>query len=223
MFTHESSTHRLQDLAGVVLCGGQSRRMGMPKAWLPCGTDTMLQQIVRRLSEVLARVVVIASPDDSLPVLSSDVLIEHDRNPDRGPLEGLAVGLSSIQGVAHAAMVVACDVPLLRSDLVRRLANLLDKHDAVVPRVEGRPHPLVAVYRTRVLETVERHLAAGSLSLRELLAEIDVRYVESAELQEVDPHLESLRNINRPQQYRDFVQQFGFEVPKDLRSEGGSG
>ena len=105
MFNQQSSIPQLRDTAGIVLCGGSSIRMGMPKAWLPCGTDTFLQQIVGRLSEVLSPVIVVSSPDQSLPPLDSGVVLAHDRNPGRGPLEGLAAGLQSLPEAIETAVV----------------------------------------------------------------------------------------------------------------------
>lgn len=219
MFNQQSSTPQLRDTAGIVLCGGSSIRMGMPKAWLPCGTDTFLQQIVGRLSEVLSPVTVVSSPDQSLPPLDSGVILAHDRNPGRGPLEGLAAGLRSLPGATQTAVVVACDVPLLKPQLVCHLANLLESHDAVVPLVDGRPHPLVAVYRTRILKQIEGLLQKDQLSMRALLSEIDVRYIEGSDLESIDPDLDSLRNINHPDEYRALAQQLGFEVPEELRGD----
>lgn len=193
--------------------------MGIPKAWLPMGGETVLQHLVHLLTEEVTQVVVVASPEQSLPSLDSAVQITHDRNPDRGPLEGLAAGLSSLSEVKQCAMVVACDVPLLKAAFVQHLISSLGTHDAVVPFVGGKPHPLVAVYRTSVLAKVERQLSFGHLSMREFLAEIDVRYADEPEFLEVDPQLQSLRNINRPEDFRELAREFGIEVPAELRDE----
>ena len=56
-------------IAGIVLCGGQSKRMGKPKAWLPFGGELMLPRVVRILRTVVAPVVVVAAPDQDLPPL----------------------------------------------------------------------------------------------------------------------------------------------------------
>ncbi len=215
----ETAAKPLPHTAGVVLCGGQSLRMGMPKAWLPCGSEVMLQRVVRLMSEVCSPMVVVTSADQTLPTLEPTVAVAHDRNHDQGPLEGLAVALGAIGDSADTAMVVACDVPLLRAALVRHLVDCVQGYDAVVPLVEGRPHPLVAVYRTHVHETIERRLRSGHLKLRDFLGEINVRYVEVDELKSVDPTLESLQNINQPEEYRSFARQLGFEVPTELRRE----
>lgn len=193
--------------------------MGMPKAWLPMGSKTVLQHLAEMLAEELSPVVVVASKGQKLPPLGPNVRITHDRNPDQGPLEGLASGLSSLEAKDVCAMVVACDVPLLKASFVRRLVSLLDTHDAAVPLVAGKPHPLVAVCRTRVLVTVKRQLSEGHLSMRAFLEKIDVRFVDGHHFLDIDPQLQSLRNINRPEDYRALAHELGFEVPAKLRGD----
>ena len=55
--------------AGIVLCGGRSTRMGVPKATLPFGNETMLQRVVRLLHTVVSPVIVVAARDQVLPEL----------------------------------------------------------------------------------------------------------------------------------------------------------
>src|SRR5262245_27673434 len=118
---------------GIVLCGGKSSRMGRPKATLPFGPELMLQRVVRLLGEVVEPIVVVAAPGQELPPLPADVQIARDEREGRGPLEGLSAGLATIAGRAHAAYVTSCDVPLLVPAFVRRLIDLLGKHEIVVP------------------------------------------------------------------------------------------
>ena len=76
--------------AGVVLCGGQSSRMGRPKAWLPFGGEVMLVRVVRLLGEVVSPLVVVAAPGQDVPALPADVAVVRDPERGRGPLQGLA-------------------------------------------------------------------------------------------------------------------------------------
>jgi molybdenum cofactor guanylyltransferase len=65
------------DLGAVVLCGGESRRMGVPKAWLPFGPERLLQWVVR-LVGVVSRPIVVAAPGQELPELPTGVSIVRD-------------------------------------------------------------------------------------------------------------------------------------------------
>ncbi len=76
-------------VGGVVLCGGQSRRMGRAKAWLPFGTEIMLPRVVRLLGEAVSPIVVVAAPEQDLPPLPDDVRVVRDEEKGRGPLQGL--------------------------------------------------------------------------------------------------------------------------------------
>jgi molybdenum cofactor guanylyltransferase len=201
--------------AGIVLCGGQSRRMGQPKAWLPFGPETLLQRVVRILSEVVQPIVVVAAPGQDLPELPRDVEIVHDSEAHHGPLAGLLTGLKALEGRAEAAYLSACDVPFLKPEFVRFLAsgrftsaegNQLDgltptARPIIVPRIDGFPHPLAGVYPVGILPIVEELLHSGQRRLRDLFDHVPTRFLDATDLVEVDASLQSLRNINNLEDY----------------------
>lgn len=200
-------------LAGIVLCGGQSTRMGTPKAWLPFGPEPMLVRVVRLLSAVAAPIVVVGAADDELPPLPSEIRIARDEHAARGPLEGLRTGLATLLAAGHepssAAYVTSCDVPFLVPSFVRKLESLLDDFDAVAPvdsssnRHEARAlaYPLAAVYRLKVVSTVEQLLRSNQLRMSSLLDGIQTRRVPIEDFRDVDPQLDTLVNLNRPEEY----------------------
>src|SRR6185436_21138576 len=75
--------------AGIVLCGGRSTRMGVPKATLPFGNETMLQRVVRLLHTVVSPIIVVAARGQELPPLPEGVFVTRDERDQQGPLEGL--------------------------------------------------------------------------------------------------------------------------------------
>jgi molybdenum cofactor guanylyltransferase len=196
-------------IAGVVLCGGQSSRMGRPKAWLPFGGETMLARVVRLLGEVVAPVVVVAAPGQDVPELPPGVEIVRDPERGRGPLQGLAAGLAALRGRADATYLSSCDVPLLRPAFVRRLIDLLGEQDIAVPEVGGYRHPLAAVYRLEVAPIAERLLAEGRLRPAFLFDQARTRVVRPEELADVDPDFRSLRNLNTPVEYEEALRAAG--------------
>ncbi len=175
--------------------------MGRPKAWLPFAGELMLPRVVRLLSEAVSPVVVVAAADQEVPPLSSTIVIVRDEAKDRGPLQGLAAGFKALRGRAEAAYLSSCDVPLLKPAFVRRLVALLGDHAICVPCVGDHHHSLAAVYRSDVAEVVDRLLAQDRLRSSLLLEEVPTRVVEAHELTDVDPRLESLRNVNTPEEY----------------------
>ncbi len=167
---------------GVVLCGGQSQRMGRDKPSLPFGPESMLQRVVGLLSQAAEPVVVVASPGQELPPLPAAIAVLRDRHQHLGPLEGLAVGLGYLAGQQaagpiEAAYVTGCDVPLLVPAFVQRMFQLAEEVDVAVLHREGFDEPLAAVYRTCVVEHAEALLAAGRLRPAYLFDRVRTRRV----------------------------------------------
>jgi molybdopterin-guanine dinucleotide biosynthesis protein A len=187
--------------AGIILCGGQSQRMGRPKAWLPFGAELMLPRVARLLGQVVAPLVVVAAPEQDLPPLFAEILVVRDEEKGRGPLQGLAAGLKALRGQADAAYLSSCDVPFLQAAFVRRMIQLRGDHAVCVPRVDEFLHPLAAVYRLDVLEAVESLLAANRLRPVFLFDAVPTRVVTAVHLADADPIFQSLRNLNTPADY----------------------
>lgn len=206
--------------AGIVLCGGKSTRMGTSKALLPFGPESMLQRVVRRLGEAVGPIVVVAAPDQELPPLAPEVRIERDRREGRGPLEGLAAGLAALEADEAIAYATSCDVPLLQPAFVRRMIELLGEHDIAVPWVEGFHHPLAAVYRRRVAAAIESLLAEDRLRPVFLFDRVPTRIVLPDELIDADPRFDTLRNLNRPEDYAAALATESFPPPAPTLPDG---
>jgi molybdopterin-guanine dinucleotide biosynthesis protein A len=189
-------------IGGIVLCGGMSKRMGRPKAWLPFAGELMLPRVVRLLGAVVQPIVVVAAPDQDVPPMPTGVGIVRDAEKGRGPLQGLLAGLTALQGQADAAYLSSCDVPFLKATFVRRLIDLLGDNAICVPRVGDYYHPLAAVYRLDVAAAVQRLLHEDRLRPVFLFETVQTRVVEAAELADVDRSFQSLCNLNTPEDYQ---------------------
>jgi molybdopterin-guanine dinucleotide biosynthesis protein A len=200
-------------VGGIVLCGGQSKRMGRPKAWLPFAGEILLPRVVRLLSMAVGPIVVVAAPDQEVPPLPSDVIVVRDEEAGRGPLQGLAAGLSALRGQTDAAYLSSCDVPFLRPRFVSRLIDLLGDDAICVPRVGEFHHPLTAVYRLDVVDAVKRLLAENRLRPFFLFEAVPTRVVEAAELADVDPGFGTLRNLNTPEEYETALREVADRLP----------
>jgi molybdopterin-guanine dinucleotide biosynthesis protein A len=188
-------------VAGIVLCGGQSTRMGRPKAWLPFGPEVMLQRVVRILSQVVSPIVVVAAVEQQVPDLPQGVEIVRDEHEALGPLAGLAAGLGALEGRAAAAYASSCDVPLLSAAFVEQVVAALGDYDLAIPRDGEYLHPLAAVYMTRLAARARELVLANRLRPVFLLEQARAREIDVSELRRVDPDLRSLRNINTPSDY----------------------
>jgi len=207
-------------LAGIVLCGGQSRRMGQPKAWLRFGEETLLERVVRVIGTAAAPVVVVAAEGQPLPPLPTDVHVLRDPVANQGPLAGIATALSFLAmrgATASHAYVASTDTPLLDAAFIRALHELCGKHDAAIAETDGHLQPLGAVYRIALHQTATELLAAGERRLLSLPEACDTRRVDKRTLLENpalarrDPELTSLFNINAPADYERALQELGLE------------
>jgi molybdopterin-guanine dinucleotide biosynthesis protein A len=209
---------------GIILCGGRSSRMGLPKLSLPFGPEMMLERIVRLVGQVCDPIVVVAAEGQELPPLARSVIVARDLRPERGPLEGLRAGLSALPAEVAATYVTSCDVPLLVPRFIERMFELLDDHSAAVPVSAGYHHPLAAVYRPTIVGVIDELIAADRMRPAFLFDIVSTRRVEERELIDVDPQLVTLKNLNRPEDYFDALADAGFDAPPDVMEKlGGSG
>jgi molybdenum cofactor guanylyltransferase len=199
--------------ASIILCGGQSTRMGRPKATLPFGSEPLILRMIRTVSSVTPDVIVVAAADQVLPDLPEYVRLVRDEFPQRGPLEGLRVGLGKADDLASSAFVTSCDAPLLVPRLIEGLCQFLTlAHDIVVPGDQGFFYPLTAVYRCSVREQIEQLLASDLRRPAYLFERLPTRVATLDELRQFDPELESLTNVNTPDAYRDALKRCGLPI-----------
>ncbi len=196
--------------------------MGRSKATLPFGPELMLQRVVRLLAEVVQPIVVVAAAEQPLPSLPTEVIVARDERGERGPLEGLLAGLTALTPHADAAFATSCDVPLLKPAFVRRMIELLEVQEIVVPKDDRFHHPLAAVYRMSVVDRVVQLLQSDRLRPVFLFEIARTREVSVEELRSVDPELHSLRNLNRPEDYFAALADAGFPSDPEQFTQGRS-
>jgi molybdopterin-guanine dinucleotide biosynthesis protein A len=97
-----------------------------------------------------------------------------------GPLPALRHGLR-VCGT-RSAVALACDLPLIPSALLRRLAEVVEEYEAVVPRVGGELQVLAAAYTTACLPAIEERIRSGRLDVHGFLDEVRLRILEEEEL-----------------------------------------
>jgi molybdopterin-guanine dinucleotide biosynthesis protein A len=189
-------------ITGIVLCGGHSRRMGRPKAWLPFGEEFLLQRVVRIVGEAVGTVIVVAAKGQSLPPLPDGVPRVDDQVEDRGPLGGLAAGLAT--ATTDLVFLTACDAPFLNTDFIASLVAAMEHSpsDTIVPFTSDF-HPLTGIYRTSIRAVVEHRLAAGQLRMKDLIREVNHQKWFPAESLRA-----ALRNINTPDDYATALEEY---------------
>ena len=151
-------------VAGLLLTGGASRRMGTDKALIEVDGERLVDRAAAVLSAVASPVVEVGPGWSRLPAVREDP-------PGSGPLAALSAGAAALRSRGHdgPVLVLAVDMPRVGVELLRLLAGRAGPPATAVPRAGGHPQPMCARYGPDVLAAVDARLAAGGRSLRDLL------------------------------------------------------
>lgn len=188
----------IEDCTAIILAGGDSQRMGSDKANLLLGDQTLLQHVTAAMRQIFPQVVVSVRrprPEIELPQVCDEQSNQEMRGA--GPLAGLAAGIAQI--TTPWAFTIACDMPFMDSAMVELLSKYRGQYQAVVPVVQDYPQPLAAFYSTRCLSMMRAGLAGQDKSLRRMLKQLDVCYVDEEKLLVANSSLHSFFDLDTPQ------------------------
>ncbi len=179
------------DITGIVLAGGQGRRMGsVDKGLVELDGRALVAHVIDRLAPQVTALVINANQNRDRYATFGHAVVADAIGGFAGPLAGLHAGLS----VATTPYVVTspCDSPFLPQDLVARLAAAFDRAplDLAVARTFDQPHPVFSLVNRNVLSHLEAFLRDGG-------RKIDAWY-SSLRIVEVpfDDEADAFRNIN---------------------------
>ena len=169
---------------GFVLAGGASSRMGRDKALLDWHGQPMLVHVASMLSQVTAKVTIVGARD-KYSCLGFPVI--EDRKPGLGPLSGISAALAASESDWN--LIVACDMPYLNPELLKRLldAAATCAADCLMPAGQ----PLCAAYHRRCLPAVDQALASGVRKVRQALEQLRVDLFEVGQVA-------CFQNLNSP-------------------------
>jgi molybdenum cofactor guanylyltransferase len=176
-------------LAGAILVGGRSSRMGQNKALLEVGGMPMARRISMAVSSAGCHPLVAVG---GTRVHSEQVGLEWvaDDYPGEGPLGGVITALQ--WSPSDAVLVVACDLPLLTEHVIVELLTMARLHPAadVVMARAARPQPLCAVWRHSSLPALVEAFESGERAMHRVVERLEARYVDVVEA--------ALTNVNEP-------------------------
>ena len=182
------------DATAVILAGGGSLRMGLDKALLQVGHQTLIGHIADQLAFFPERLIGSNDPD-KLAFLGIPVV--PDQRPGCGPLMGI---LSCVDRAAHdLCFVTGCDIPTLDRQFILDLLSEAHEHDVVMPRLaDGRVEPLLAVYRKTVVPVAKAIVERGGRRIVELFDHLRVRFVSGQSMS-------WYRNLNTMADYQRWI------------------
>jgi len=186
-------------VAGLLLTGGASRRMGRDKALIEIDGRRLVDRAASLLAAVADPVVEVGPGWSGLAAVREDP-------PGSGPLAALSAGAAALRAAGHdgSVLVLAVDMPRVGVELLRFLAGRAGTATAV-PRAGGHPQPMCARYGPDVLAAVDERLSAGGRSLRDLLETLAasgaVSWVEPDEWEPV-AGAEAFADVDTPEDLR---------------------
>jgi molybdopterin-guanine dinucleotide biosynthesis protein A len=177
----------------LVLAGGESRRMGRPKAWIEVGDTVLLRYVVERLGSAFSEVVVsFAEPEQMEQHLPYQVVF--DRKRSAGPLAGLEAGLISARH--EVLFAVACDMPYVTQSTAQLAVVAARSCDAAIPRHDGLYEPVCGAYRKTALPAIVGALDAGNYTAHDVVESLDVTWLEGLDPSEFE-NLNTLSDLER--------------------------
>lgn len=190
----------LHAATGVMLAGGQSRRMGQDKSRMAIdvpdlGETTVGQIVLNALGSVCQEVLHIGGQP-----LGDDLYAHHpDAFPDGGALAGV---YTALHHATHDYVFIAgCDMPFLDPRAIAAMLDLATDYDVTLPIVDGRAQTLHSVYRASCAAAALRALESGRRRIIAFFPDVRVRELSPSEFAAIDPTGRSTRNVNTPEEF----------------------
>lgn len=183
-----------RSLAGGIISGGKSSRMGEPKdrVMLPDG-EAMISVPLKALLTLVDTVYVAGSSIEIDGIEPSRVIFLKDNFPDSGPLGGLEAILAC--GARNGYIVAACDQPLLTAQLLESL--LSGPEDMPCFFETDRIQPFPAYYPAGLLPDIRDAIKRKRLAMKELIADTDAKLIRLSEAE-----ADHIRSANTPQELK---------------------
>jgi molybdopterin-guanine dinucleotide biosynthesis protein A len=192
----------MTDLTVAIIAGGKSSRMGTDKSFVEILGKPLIEHILERINDLgQQETILITNRPDDYSYLA--VPMYNDILPEKGSLGGIYTAIH--QSKNAGTLVVACDMPFINVDLFRYMIGLfeIEDTDIVVPRVEGYPQGLHAMYSKNCLAPIRERLDADRLKVIGFYDDVRVRYVDEPEYEQFDPQGWSFYNVNTPDELRE--------------------
>jgi molybdenum cofactor guanylyltransferase len=189
----------------IVLCGGQSRRMGRDKGSMILNGKPMIIHVLETLTAVGDEIVVVLRNKNQVDdyknffekfgLNSTKLHIFTDILENEGPLAGILTGLEHIN--SDKAMVVPCDSPFISQYFVNKMFQYSNEtnFDAFVPKwPDGKLEPLHSIYKKELKSNILKLLKEDIRDVKSLIIKLNVKYVDAVSLDDTG---RSFFNINR--------------------------
>jgi len=169
----------MQDLkcTGIILCGGQSKRMGNPKVYATLKGKTFVEHLISALQPLCEELILSTNINVSFP----KCLTVYDEIKNIGPIAGIFSSLKASHNDVN--VIVSCDTPLLNTLFFNHLINHFDSCDILIAQHDNVTEPLIGIYRkSTVLPIITKHIEKGVFAPPKLFPELKFKTVQISKL-----------------------------------------
>lgn len=192
----------------ILLCGGQSRRMGQDKGSMIIHDKPMINHILSTLNSEINEVIIVLNNKQRIAKYKNFIKKEdydfkvsfvEDEIKNIGPMSGILTGLKHI--TSNYALILPCDSPYVTNNLIRSIFNELDSnYQAIVPYHDNEnklktSEPLHSIYNKNIIPEIEKLISQDVLHIKGLIEKIDTKFIliDNKKLLKKE-----FRNLNRP-------------------------
>lgn len=195
----------LKDSTGVILAGGENRRMPALKAFIEIDGEKIIERNLKIMKKLFKEIFIVTNQPEIYLYLGIPLL--GDIFNVRGPMTGIFTSL--LNSSNHWVFISACDMPFVNEHLIRYMAAKRNNYDAVAPMLEGKTEPLFTFYSKRLILYMEKAIIAGKTGLKKFLDNKRVNYISTKEIKNIDPEVRSFININTPEDVKFYLRPKG--------------
>ena len=198
----------------IILCGGQSRRMGRDKGSLIIKDKPMIKYILSTLNNEIDEVIIVLNDVERIDkykkfIDSKDynytLKFAEDKIKNKGPISGILTGLENIS--TDYAIVFPCDNPFVTKNTIQTLFNEISENvQAVVPYHDEKnklktSEPLHSIYNKNIIPTIKDLILKDSLHIKGVIEKIETKFVliDNKKILKKE-----FRNLNRPKDLKIF-------------------
>ena len=190
----QTISYNKQDVTGVILAGGQARRMaGKDKGLLEVAHQPMIEYVLEACRGQVGPVIINANRNQSVYARYHYPVVSDQLDGYCGPLAGIA---SAMQHCRTEFMVtVPCDSPLIPEDLVQRLFQALREQDTDLSVAHNgeRLQPVFTLLKCKLIDSIMDYLNRGERKIDRWFS------LHSHAVVDFSDHPDTFLNINTPE------------------------
>jgi molybdopterin-guanine dinucleotide biosynthesis protein A len=181
------------NITAVILCGGQSKRIGRNKAFLKIGDKTFIETLIAKLQKLFNGIIISTKqPAPYRHLKSAKVAIVNDRSKVLGSLIGIYSALR--KAPTKYIFVIAVDMPNIETGLIKRLLRNYKGYDVIIPKTRKGLEPLCAVYSKKCLPHIAGQIRNDNYKIIDFFDNVKVKTIRLKK--------DGLFNVNTLKDYR---------------------